>query len=218
VCGRLSQTAAAEKAVKIMQIFGSPPEFLGSRYNVAPSQYVYAIQQPHHGENHWRVFQWGLVPFWSKDKKIGYKLFNARAETLSEKPSFRAAYRYRRCIVPADDFFEWKTVEGQKKKQPFEIRRRDGQPLFLAALWESWEKDDEIIDSCTIITTEANAVLKPLHDRMPVIIPFDQANRWLDPAIQIGKQVEDLLKPAPDDLLEAVAIDAEQLKIVKQSK
>jgi putative SOS response-associated peptidase YedK len=215
MCGRLSQTTAAEKAVKIMQIFGNPPEFLGSRYNVAPSQYVYAIQQPKHGENHWRIFQWGLVPFWAKDKKIGSRMFNARAETLEEKPSFRAAFRYRRCIIPADDFFEWKTVEGQKRKQPYEIRRKDKQPLFFAGLWESWEQGGEIIDSCTIITTDANEMMKPLHDRMPVIIPYDQANRWLDPDIQLGKQVRDLLKPAPEGELEAEAIDSERLKKVK---
>lgn len=216
MCGRLSQTTAAEKAVKIMQIFGNPPEFQGNRYNIAPSQYVYAIQQPKHGENHWRIFQWGLVPFWAKDKKIGVKMFNARAETLEEKPSFRAAFRYRRCIIPADDFFEWKTVPGQKQKQPYEIRRKDGQPLFLAGLWESWEQGGEIIDSCTIITTEANEMMKPLHDRMPVIIPYDQANRWLDPDIQLGKQVEDLLKPSPSTDLEAEEIEPERLKIVRK--
>ena len=215
MCGRLSQSTAAEKAVKIMQIFGKPPEISGNRYNVAPSQYVYAIQQPKHGENHWRIFQWGLVPFWAKDKKIGSRMFNARAETLAEKPSFRAAFRYRRCIVPADDFFEWKAVPGQKRKQPYEIRRKDGQPLFFAGLWESWEQGGEIVDSCTIITTEANATMRPLHDRMPVIIPYDRAERWLDPDIQLGKQVQDLLIPAPDDVLEAEEIDPDKLKMTK---
>ena len=215
MCGRLSQSTAAEKAVKIMQIVGKAPEIAGNRYNVAPSQYVYAIQQPKHGENHWRIFQWGLVPFWAKDKKIGSRMFNARAETLTEKPSFRAAFRYRRCIIPADDFFEWKAVPEQKRKQPYEIRRKDGQPLFFAGLWESWEQGGEIVDSCTIITTEANNMMRPLHDRMPVIIPFDQADRWLDPDIQLGKQVQDLLVPAPDDELESEAIDPDRLRISK---
>ena len=215
MCGRLSQTTAAEKAVKIMQIFGKAPELPGNRYNVAPSQYVYAIQQPSQGENQWRIFQWGLLPFWAKDKKIASRMFNARAETLSEKPSFRAAFRYRRCIIPADDFFEWKAVPGQKRKQPYEIRRKDGLPLFFAGLWESWEQGGEIIDSCTIITTEANNMMKPLHDRMPVIIPYDQAQRWLDPTIQVGKQVQDLLRSAPEEELEAEEIDPEKLNIAK---
>ena len=211
MCGRLSQSTAAEKVIKVMRIMGSPPTFLGARYNVAPSQYVYAIRQPVHGENHWAVFRWGLVPHWAKDKKIGYKMFNARAETLAEKPSFRNAYRYRRCLIPADNFFEWQTIPGQKKKLPWEIRLTDGRPMLFAGLWETWEGEGEVIESCTIVTTDANDNLQALHDRMPVIISPEQADLWLDPDMQNPEKVQSLLVPVASDEIEMDPAEPEKL-------
>lgn len=215
MCGRLSQAMAAERVIKIMQVFGSPPAYLGGRYNVAPSQEVYAIRQPRHNENHWAVYRWGLLPHWAKDKKIAYKMFNARAETLNEKPSFRDAYRLRRCLIPVDDFFEWDTIPGQKKKQPYEIRLTDDRPMLLAGLWEHWEGEGEVIESCTIVTTQANRKLSVLHDRMPVIISPENADLWLDPDVRKTEEVQFLLKPYADEEIELEAIDSEKLALAR---
>ncbi len=146
--------------------------------------------------------RWGLVPFWAKDLAIGNRMINARGETVAGKPAFRAAFRKRRCLVPADGFFEWqKTADG---KQPWYIRDAGGEPMALAGLWELWDPPDggEPLASCTIITTGANEFMRPLHDRMPVILDAPAREAWLAPDAT-PEQLEPLLVPAPDGILEA---------------
>jgi len=214
MCGRFTlKTSPAD----LMRAFGllEPPPDLGARYNIAPSLDILAI--PNRGPRHAEVFRWGLVPSWAKDPSIGHKLSNARAESALEKPSFRQALHKRRCLVPVDGFYEWRT-EG-KRKTPFYFSRHDGQPLALAGLWEVWRPplaaNDEgprdpqrSLDangrlwSVCLLTTDANAVVADLHDRMPVVVQPADFERWLDPALD-GAAVRELLRPLPAELLGA---------------
>jgi putative SOS response-associated peptidase YedK len=145
----------------------------------------------------------GLIPAWAKDPAIGNRMINARAEGVTEKPAFRSAFRSRRCIVPASGFYEWR--QGRGPKQPYLIRRKDGQPIGFAGLWESWEDrtTGEVIETCTIITYEPNALMAELHDRMPLILGPADYDRWLDPSVPGG---EELLRPCPAEWLEAVPV------------
>jgi putative SOS response-associated peptidase YedK len=139
---------------------------------------------------------WGLIPSWAKDKTIGHHTINARAETVAEKPTFRASFRKRRCLIPATGFFEWQATNGHK--QPYNIRVGDGKLFAFAGLWEHWEpKDQPPIESCTIIVTEANDAVAPIHDRMPVILHPDTYNTWLDPNYREKEALKALLKPCP---------------------
>jgi putative SOS response-associated peptidase YedK len=145
-----------------------------------------------------------LVPSWAKDVKIGYRLINARAETAATNPSFRSAFRSRRCLIPADGYFEWQKQDG--KKQPFYFHRRDGRPFAFAALWERWARPDgEAIESCTILTTEANDLARPVHDRMPVIVAPADFGQWLDPAAN-PRALQALLRPHPPEAMEAYPV------------
>ena len=148
---------------------------------------------------------WGLVPSWADDPKIGNRMINARAETAADKPSFRTAMRRRRCLIVADGFYEWETVA--KRRQPMFIHMRDGRPFAFAGLWESWEgADHSALESCTILTTSANELVRPIHDRMPAIIaPADYA-QWLDPAVQQADAVLPLLHPFPAEEMEAYPV------------
>lgn len=148
------------------------------RYNAAPLQWLPVIRQRSTGEQVAQMLRWGLIPSWAKDESIGSKLINARCETLSEKASFRSAYKTRRCIIPASGFYEWKPVPGGK--QPYFIRPADESLFALAGLWERWNKPDgEVLDTFTVITTDANDEMKKLHDRMPVIVPAEDYALWL---------------------------------------
>jgi putative SOS response-associated peptidase YedK len=152
------------------------------------------------------LLRWGLIPSWAKDTKIGASLINARADTIATKPSFRTAFKRRRCLIPADGFYEWKKGEG-KTKQPFYIRLKKDYPFAFAGLWEHWEgPDNSAIDSCTIVTTEANDTLRPLHDRMPVILQEEDYDRWLDPKTEDPTQLCELLKPYPSEEMDAFPI------------
>lgn len=142
------------------------------------------------------LLHWGLIPSWSKDPEIGSRMINARAETLHEKPSFRAAFRRRRCLIPADGFYEWQRLE--RKKQPYYFCRNDHQPFAFAGLWEHWESADGEIESCTIVTTAANDLLKSIHDRMPVILQPEDYDLWLDPQVQETDRLQHLLFPDED--------------------
>jgi putative SOS response-associated peptidase YedK len=185
VCGRFtSQTPAADLA----DFFGADevvaPE-LGARYNVAPTDEVYAVaESSSDGSRRLGTFRWGLIPFWSKDAKGGAKMINARAESLLDKPAFKRSFEKRRCIVPADGFYEWERIDA-KTKQPWFISRADGKPMAFAGLWESWRptkgSDEGKIRSCTIITGEPNELVARLHDRMPVMLPAEAWDAWLDP-------------------------------------
>lgn len=178
-------------------LFEVPP--FTPRFNVAPSQPVPVVrlapQQPQpQRELVW--LRWGLIPSWAKDPAIGNRMINARAETVAEKPAYRAALRRRRCLVAADGFYEWQRTG--KRKQPYFIRMRDDRPFALAGLWEAWEgPDHSSIESCTLLTTEPNELLRPIHDRMPVILAADDYPRWLDPAAEEPGRLAPLLRPYP---------------------
>ena len=182
MCGRFTLTSPAEVVAEFFGLAGQL--VLTPRFNIAPTQSVLVVRE--RGERSAREaveLQWGLVPSWAKDRSIGNKLINARAETVEEKPSFRSAFRRRRCLVVADGFYEWQApAHKHGRKQPYWISSADGGPMAFAGLWEHWERDqDRALESCTIITTSANALMEPIHKRMPVIVePADFAT-WLDP-------------------------------------
>jgi putative SOS response-associated peptidase YedK len=149
--------------------------------------------------------RWGLIPSWAKDPAIGNRMINARAETVAEKPAFRAAFRRRRCLVVADGFYEW--ARGGKPRQPYFIRMHDDRPFAFAGLWESWQGPDEgPVESCTLLTTEPNELLEPIHNRMPLILGEDDYDQWLDPALQRPDALQPLLRPLPSDQMTAEKI------------
>lgn len=194
MCGRFTLRQVPQEWVKQLAL----PIF-SPRYNIAPTQQVLAIRQ-REGVCEVSELRWGLVPSWADDPKIGNRLINARAETVATKPAFRKAFERRRCLILADGFYEWK--KQGKAKQPFLIHRPEDQPFAFAGLWEWWKGNGLEIASCTIITTEANGMMQPLHDRMPVILDERDHDRWLD----TDQDVQDLLRPAPVDLLEAYPV------------
>jgi putative SOS response-associated peptidase YedK len=161
------------------------------------------VRQKDGGGRELALVRWGLIPAWAKEASIGGRLINARSETVAEKPAFRSAFRKRRCLVPADGFYEWRKREGGGPKQPMLVRRRDGAPFAFAGLWEHWRGPEGEVQTCTILTTEANAVLAPIHDRMPVILDPAAYDRWLDPA---RPGAEELLRPCSDGWLEAFPV------------
>jgi len=181
------------------------------RYNIAPTQDILVVTQ--NGARHLQGYHWGLIPSWAKDPAIGNKMINARAETLAEKPSFRTALARRRCLIPADGFYEWQDpaadlAPGKKAaKTPMHIRLQDGALFAFAGLWDEWHAPDgSPLRSCTIITTAPNAVTAPIHDRMPVILrPSDEA-LWLDPSVKDAAALLPLLVPYPADVMEAYAV------------
>lgn len=176
------------------------PADFGPRYNAAPMQLLPVIRQRPTGERVVQLLRWGLIPSWSKDESIATKLINARGETVAEKPSFRAAYKSRRCIVPASGFYEWKKVAGGK--QPYFIEPANELLFGFAGLWERWSKPDgETVDTFTVITTEANEAMRSLHDRMPVILLPDDYDQWLTKTTE-PDLVRQLLVPCPDEMLQ----------------
>jgi putative SOS response-associated peptidase YedK len=178
------------------------------RYNIAPTQNVLCVRQNKDGNNECVDLRWGLVPSWAKDLKMGARMINARCETVAEKPSFRTAFKKRRCLVMADGFYEWKKqADG---KQPYYITRKDDQPFGMAGLWEAWRDkaadDAPWIETCTIITTSANTLMQTLHDRMPVIFEPDQFDMWLDKDFSERQPLEQMLIPFANDELQAVPV------------
>ncbi len=186
--------------LEYFQISGSAPD-VSPRFNIAPSQDVAAVRVEG-TERRLALLRWGLIPHWADDPKIGYKMINARGETVHKLPSFRAAFRKRRCIIPAGGFFEW--LRKEKEKQAFYIFRQDGAPLALAGLWEHWHSEEEgrDVESCAIITTSANTLVGRLHDRMPVILEPDDFRLWLDPQEESPEKLTTLLRPSGEDVLE----------------
>lgn len=174
------------------------------RYNIAPSQSVLAIISDGK-ERRIGQLRWGLIPFWAKDAKIGYKMINARAETVAEKVSFKHPFKRQRCLIPADSFYEWKQENG--KKVPMRIRLKNGEPFAFAGLWSRWvSPEGEEIHSCTIITTRPNELVKNIHDRMPVILRPEDEDMWLDRTIQEPEFLQQLLKPYEADRMEAYQV------------
>jgi putative SOS response-associated peptidase YedK len=204
MCGRFTLTVTPEAVMELFQLTSAPP--LQPRYNIAPSQPVAAVRAAPDGSGReLMLVRWGLIPHWAKDPAIGAKMINARAETVAEKPSFRTAFRRRRCLVPADGYYEWRKEGGQK--QPYYIRMAGGGPFALAGLWEHWEgADGSVIESCAILTTDSNEVVRPIHHRMPVILPASTYQTWLDPSLQGGEAVQALLALHPGDDLSAFPV------------
>lgn len=204
MCGRFSQAADARALVEQFRLAAEPEE-IRPRWNVAPTQDVAVVRLEDGAQRRLAFLRWGLIPFWAKDEKIGYRTINARSETVFEKPAYRAAVRQRRCLVPATGFYEWKK-EG-KGKVPHFVRMQDGRPFGIAGLWERWEPPaGETVESCTLLTTTPNALLKPVHDRMPVILPPEDYDLWLDPAVQERDRLEPLLRAFPPDAMEAFPV------------
>ncbi len=167
------------------------------RYNLAPTQPVLAIRLAAAGGRELVPLRWGLIPHWSKAPDSRYSMINARAETVATKPAYRDAFRQRRCLIPSEGFYEWRATKGGK--QPYLIGRRDQAPFLMAGLWERWrrgEGDQSPIESCTIIVTDANELVRPIHDRMPVILSDEAADRWLDPDERDPAALAGLLRPA----------------------
>jgi putative SOS response-associated peptidase YedK len=207
VCGRYVSAAPVDDLAKYFST-AVPEHTLEANYNVAPTTEVYAVRA-NEGERALASMRWGLVPFWAKDLKIGSKMINARSETAPGKPAFRRAFTKRRCLLPADGFYEWQKIEGQKTKQPYFIHRADDEPLVFAGLYEFWHpkdadgndlEDTDLVVSCTILTTSANETMRPVHDRMPVMLAPRVWDDWLDPAADLDF-VTSLMVPAPESLL-----------------
>ncbi|MDD4905926.1 MAG: SOS response-associated peptidase [Methylobacter tundripaludum] len=176
MCGRYSLIATGQQIMDHFRLLSLPVH--NPDYNIPPGQKILAIVQLEDGSNRAVNLHWGLIPSWSKDRTISSHLINARAETLTEKPSFKKAYQQRRCLIPATGFFEWQSIGAGK--QPYHIHKPDNALFAFGGLWEHWEQDQETVYSCTIITTVANDKIAPIHNRMPIIIAPDDYNRWLD--------------------------------------
>jgi len=187
MCGRF---ALKESSLKLAEHFNATTDLdFPPSYNIAPSRRIITITADQDEQRHIRQMRWGLIPSWAKDPSIGNKLANARGETVHEKPSFRSAFKYRRCIIPASGFYEWKTEAG--KKNPWFMSFKSGEPLAMAGLCETWlPEGGEAVQTCCIITTSANSLMEPIHDRMPVILDEGQWESWLSPK---NKKIEELL-------------------------
>lgn len=204
MCGRFYLDVSREQ-LQAHYGLSAVPDDLKPRYNIAPSQDILAVREARDHERELVRLHWGLIPAWAKEEKTHYSMINARAETVASKPAYRNAFRRRRCLIPANGFYEWRQ-EG-KFKQPYAIERKDHGLFSMAGLWEHWEgNDDKVIESCSIIVTDANDLLKPIHDRMPAIIPPDEYERWLDPECQEPEQLLELLRPYPADAMRAYPV------------
>ena len=199
MCGRYTLSDTGDL---LTQLGTEPGEIeLAPRYNIAPTQDAAVVRATPEGEGReLAMLRWGLIPFWAKDASIGNKMINARSETVAEKTSFKHAFKKRRCAVLADGFYEWQKTGGAK--QPFFLHLEGKKPFVLAGLWERWSKGpDGPVESFTILTTDANTTVRPLHDRMPVILPADTWDLWLDPSVDDAEALQRLLVPAPDDVI-----------------
>lgn len=198
MCGRFDRHSSS---ARIIHEFNVDRVFtvIEPRYNIAPSQDIVVVRRD--GTNVMIACRWGYIPAWAKEEKIGYSMINARAETIETKPAFSKAFSNQRCLIVADGFYEWKKYEG--RKVPFYIRMRSKKPFGFAGLFNVWSSPrGEGICTSTLITTQANELLMPIHDRMPVIIPPQSYDVWLDPDFRDAKSLKDLLLPYPSDLME----------------
>lgn len=203
MCGRYTLTSAPE-VIRALFGYDEQPNF-PARFNIAPTQPI-AIVRMIDGQRQFALVRWGLLPSWVKDPAAFSLLLNARGESVNDKPAFRAAMKRRRCLIPADGFYEWQAT-GKGPKQPFFIHAKSGAPLAFAGLWESWMgPNGEELETAAIVTTAANGTLRPLHDRMPVIVPPDAFDLWLNAANVDDKTAEALIQPAPDGLLDAYEV------------
>lgn len=203
MCGRFTLRQTTEAIAETFQLSDIDEQSLNSQYNISPTQTVATIRKD--SQRHLKWLRWGLIPSWAKDESIGNRLINARAETLIEKPSFRSAFKNRRCLILADGFYEWQKTE--KQKQPYYFQLKGGKSFAFAGLWETWQPSEgEAITSCTIITTEANDIVKPIHDRMPVILSPDAYDQWLDPKAKSPEILSPFLKPYDAQAMETYPV------------
>jgi putative SOS response-associated peptidase YedK len=212
VCGRFVQASSPELLVDRFGVDEVAAPVHEPSYNVAPRANVYAVRD-RRGDGGGRrrylsEMRWGLIPSWATDPKVGDRMINARAESLADKPAYERAFRRHRCLVPAEGFYEWQRRGA--RKQPMFIHRRDGEPMAFAGLWAAWRDGDapdaEWMRSCTIVTTGANGIVAPLHDRMPVVLEERDWDRWLDPDAGDLDALARLLRPGSDDLLVAYPV------------
>jgi putative SOS response-associated peptidase YedK len=201
MCGRYTLRTPVETLVERFEIDEYPSSITPS-YNIAPTQGVAAVIAEN-GKRKLEMLHWGLIPSWAKDPEVGNKMINARAETVAEKPSYRKAFKERRCLILADGFYEWQKTDSGK--QPFYIRMEDESPFAFAGLWESWQNGREI-RSCTIITTSPNEVAAQVHNRMPVILHPEDYEMWLDPDFDEREPLTTLLQPFPAEAMEAYPV------------
>jgi putative SOS response-associated peptidase YedK len=204
MCGRYTLAAEMELLQARFQFVDAPVSDYVPSYNIAPSQEVLAVIRDEEVTRA-GLLRWGLVPSWAKDPKVGYRMINARAESVAEKPSFRRALRQRRCLILADGYYEWQRRDGQKI--PMYMRLRNREPFAFAGLWERWHgADDTTLVTCTILTTQANAWVKPVHHRMPVILDPSQEALWLDRRVAEPDVLQPLFEPVNSDILEIYAV------------
>ena len=204
MCGRFTLKATPEALYQLFPSLFDNLE-LQPQYNVAPTQQILAVRlRPGTTELEAVRLRWGLVPSWADDLKIGYRLINARLDTVRDKPSFRSAYKHRHCLILADGFYEWKKTGAQKT--PYHIHLKNGQPFGFAGLWEAWRHDDQTVESCTIITTEANEVAQQVHDRMPVIVSPEHYQDWLDATVSGTNGAPEYLGPFRAVEMEAIPV------------
>ena len=229
MCGRYASSRRPEDLVEEFEIDKAEvKETLAPDYNVAPTKEVYAVlerppakEKDQPAERQLRVLTWGLVPFWAKDPSIGNRMINARMETVTEKPAYRKAFASRRCLLPADGYYEWyttsqKTKAGKPLKQPFFIHPADGSVMAMAGLYEIWRDPTKSDDdperfrwTCTVLTTSAEDDLGHIHDRMPLLVEKDRYAAWLDPAVSSAEELKELLVPAAPGRLEAYPVSTE---------
>ena len=195
MCGRFVLMTPGSSLAERFKLEEIPD--LEPRYNIAPTQKVAIIRlNPETLQRSLMLVKWGLIPFWAKDSSIANRLINARGESAAEKPAFRSAFKSKRCLVPADGYYEWKKMNGGQK-QPYLARNADGSPFAFAGLWERWQapEEEEVIESCTILTTDANDLTQPIHHRMPVILKPDCYDLWLDTEVRDPNLLKPLLAP-----------------------
>ncbi len=205
MCGRFALRTPVKSLAKQFQVTEVPN--VEARSNIAPTQNILAVQETLDGRE-MKLLKWGLVPSWAKDASMGARLINARSETVAEKPAFRDAFKRRRCLIPSDGFYEWQRTES--KKQPYFFQLKDGQPFSFAGLWDKWRGEDgNVIESCTILTTIANEVLAPVHDRMPVILHAEDYELWLDADERKYELLEDLMHPYPASEMTAYPVSTQ---------
>lgn len=203
MCGRYTLTSAPE-VLRALFGYEEHPDF-PARFNIAPTQPIPIVRLVD-GKRHFVLVRWGLVPSWVKDPNAFSVLVNARGESVRDKPAFRSAMKYRRCLIPADGFYEWQ-ARGSGPKQPFYVRAKSGKPLAFAGLWENWMgPNGEEMETALIVTTKPNQTLGPIHDRMPVIVPPEAFDLWLDTMHVDDETASVLIAPASDDLLEAYPV------------
>jgi len=204
MCGRYALSASSADLAKWFHI--DETINFSSRINIAPTDMVPAIRQRPDGRRQLIGLRWGLIPYWSLDSKSGARAINARVESVAQKPAFREPFRKRRCLIPASGFYEWKKVG--RVKQPYFVHPRDGGLLAFAGLWDRWQHaEGEAVESCTILTQDANELVRPLHDRMPVVIAPADYDRWLDPRQEDPAALKPLLAGPPENALAVTAAD-----------